>query len=218
MVTIASIEKAICERLREGLGGMVTRVLSWDVMTNDIGVILNCLPGAFVTFTGITSSQPHDTRRMRDKVRGRFAVYVCDYNLRENEAIRHGGVNDDEPGCYRLIRSVRRLLMSQDLGLEIQGLRPATVRVVTSKALAEKAIAMYECLFETAWFEDALENQSWPEVPEDPAHPDNDFVRWGGRLDQPYLPHNSTHGEFTADGRVVAESTVSHLKTEDDHD
>lgn len=209
MVTITAIEQAVCERLRDGLGNMVTDVVSWDVMTDDIGIILSCLPGAFVTFTGISSSQPHDTRRTRYKVAGRFAVYVADYNLRDNESVRHGDVNLDEPGCYRLVRAVRRLLTEQDLGLEIANLRPMTVKMITNKTFAEQAIAIYECLFETAWYEDALENRHWPEAPDDDTDPDNDFVRWGGRLDEPYPDHNSTHADYSVDGVSVAEDTVT---------
>lgn len=218
MVTITDIERAICARLRDGLGEMVTDVVSWDVMTDDIGIILDCLPGAFVTFTGITSSQAHDTRRTRYKVAGRFAVYVADYNLRDNESVRQGGVNLDEPGCYRLVRAVRRLLTEQDMGLEIANLRPMTVKMVTNKTFAERAIAIYECLFETAWYEGALENRHWPEAPDDESDPDFDFVRWSGRLDEPYPDHNSTHADYSVDGVKVAEDTVFRNQTESNDD
>lgn len=214
MVTITEIEDAICTRLREGLGGMATEVVSWDVMTDDIGIILSTLPGVFVTFGGITGSQAHDTRRTRYKVAGRFSVFVVDCNLRENEAVRQGGVRDDEPGCYRLIRAVRRLLTEQDMGLEIQKLRPSQVKMITGKVLSEQAVAMYECIFDTMWFEDALENRHWPEAPEDESDPDHDFVRWQGRLDTPYPDHVITHADYTRDGEVVAQDTLSNLPTE----
>ncbi|KAA5957747.1 MULTISPECIES: phage protein Gp37 [unclassified Pantoea] len=214
MVTITAIENAICNRLREGLGGMVAEVVSWDVMTDDIGIILSTLPGAFVTFNGITASQAHDTRRTRYKVAGRFSVVVADYSLRENEAARHGGVRDDEPGCYRLIRAVRRLLTEQDMGLEIQRLRPVTVRPATNKTLSGRAIAVYECIFDTAWFEDALENRHWPQAPADESDPDHDFVRWAGRLDTPYPDHVTTHADYIRDGEVVAQDTLNTLPAE----
>lgn len=215
MVTITAIEAALCARLQAGLGEMVSgQVVSWDVMTDDIGMILKCLPGAFVTFTGITSSHLHDTRRTRYKVAGRFSVFVADYNLRENESIRHGGVNLDEPGCYRLVRSVRRLLSGQDLGLEIGRLQPAAVRMVTGKVLSEKAVAMYECVFDTLWYEDTLENGHWP-APEVETDPDYDFVLWSGQLDTPWPEHDSTAGTFTTPSGVTVTDVV---KTEKDDD
>ncbi|KAA5931546.1 MULTISPECIES: phage protein Gp37 [Pantoea] len=214
MVTITAIENAICNRLREGLGGMATEVVSWDVMTDDVGIILSTLPGVFVTFNGITASQAHDTRRTRYKVAGRFSVFVADCNLRENEAVRHGDVRDDEPGCYRLIRAVRRLLTEQDMGLEIQKLRPSVVRMVNGKVFAEEAVAMYECVFDTMWFEDALENRHWPQAPADESDPDHDFVRWAGRLDTPYPDHVTTHADYIRDGEVVAEDTLNTLPAE----
>lgn len=162
MVTITEIERAMCARLSDGLGVMVTDVVSWDVMTDDLALILGRLPGAFITFTGITASVPHDTRRTRYKVTGRFAVYVADYNLRGNESLRHGGARLDEPGCYRMIRAVRRLLAGQDMGLDIGNLRPGTVRMVTGRAFSDAAVALYECLFDTTWYEDCLPNRHWP--------------------------------------------------------
>lgn len=215
MVTITDIEVALCARLQAGLGEMVSgEVVSWDVMTDDLGIILRCLPGAFVTFTGITSSHPHDTRRTRYKVAGRFSVFVVDYNLRGNESVRHGGVNLDEPGCYRLVRAVRRLLSGQDLGLEIGKLQPGTVRMVTGKALSEKAVAMYECVFDTLWYEDTLENGRWP-APETETEPDYDFVLWNGQLDKPYPAHDSTAGTFTTPSGVTVTDVVKTEKKND---
>lgn len=208
MVTITEIEQAMCARLSDGLGVMVTDVVSWDVMTDDLALILGRLPGAFITFTGITASVPHDTRRTRYKVTGRFAVYVADYNLRGNESLRHGDARLDEPGCYRMIRAVRRLLAGQDMGLDIGNLRPGTVRMVTGRAFSDEAVALYECLFDTTWYEDCLPNRHWPVPPASDDHPDYDFVRWQGRLDAEAPAHDSTHGTFSIQGEDVAEDTV----------
>lgn len=205
---IIAIEDAICERLQAGLGISVSEVMSWDVMTDDIGDILDCLPGAFVTFTGITGSHPHDTRRTRYKVTANFAVFVADHNVRENEAVRHGDVRTDEPGCYRLVRAVRRLLSGQDLGLDIGRLVPATVKMVTGKVLGEKAIGMYECLFTTFWYEDALENGRWPVAPAYDTHPDYDFVLWEGQLEDDVPEHRATHADWRLQRQSVADDEV----------
>lgn len=203
-----AIEEAVCARLQDGLGIAAAKVVSWDVMTDDIGRILGRLPGAFVTFTGITGSQPHDTRRTRYKVSACFAVFVADYNARENEAVRHGDARTDEPGCYRLIRAVRRLLSGQDLGLSIGRLVPLTVKMVTGKSLGEKAIGLYECLFSTFWYEDVLENNRWPVAPGQETHPDHDFVLWEGRLDDAVPEHRETHAAWRLQGQSGAEDAV----------
>ncbi|ECV7438898.1 DUF1834 family protein, partial [Salmonella enterica subsp. enterica serovar Newport] len=87
---ITDIENALCDRLQRGLGESVSDVVPWDVMTTDIGRILDCLPGVFVTFTGITDTRPHDTRRTRFRVTARFSVFVADYSLRDSDAARQG--------------------------------------------------------------------------------------------------------------------------------
>lgn len=214
---ITTIEQALCARLCEGLGRMTNDVVNWNAMSGDIGQAMRHLPGVLVTFGGITDSRPHDTRRTRFRVSGRFSVFVADYNLRDNAAIRHGGVNLDEPGCYRLVRCVRRLLTGQDLGLDIGPLMPGAVRPVMGQALDQQAVAMYECVFSTHWFEEALENGRWP-APETDSEPDHDFVRWQGQLDLPYSGHRATHGDFLLQGKSVAQDTVLTLDTEKDDD
>ncbi|MGX5053119.1 phage protein Gp37 [Enterobacter asburiae] len=208
MVTLMQIEQGICDRLQRGLGIAVSGVVSWDVMTNDIGVILRRLPGAFVTFTGITGSHPHDTRRTRYKVSGNFAVYVADYSLRGNLAIRQGAARVDEPGCYRLVRAVRHLLTGQDLGLEIAKLAPTTVKMITGQVFSQKAIGMYECQFTTFWYEDAMGNGRWPVAPEYDTHPDHDFVLWKSKLDDAVPEHRATHADWRLQGQSVAEDEV----------
>lgn len=215
---ITTIEKALCERLQLGLGRMVNNaVVTWNVLADDIGVALRRLPGVCVVFAGITSTRPHDTSRTRNLVTGRFSVFVVDYNLRGNEALRHGGPGIEEPGCYRLIRSVRRLLAGQDLGLKIDYLRPEGVRPVGGKAFNEKAIAVYECVFSTQWFEDTLDCGHWP-APEFPTDDDADFVRWHGRIEKPVPWHESTRLAYHLPGESepVADDIIQNRSDNDD--
>jgi len=105
-------------------------VVTWNVLATDIGVALRQLPGVCVVFSGIISSWAHDTSRRRFFFTGRISVFVVDYNLRSNEALCHGWSETEDPGCYRLIRSVDRLLNGQDLGLKIDYLKPEGLRPV----------------------------------------------------------------------------------------
>lgn len=214
---ITTIEKALCERLQQGLGRMVNNpVVTWNVLATDIGVALRQLPGVCVAFSGITNSRAHDTSRSRFLVTGRFSVFVVDYNLRSNEALRHGGPGTEEPGCYRLIRSVRRLLTGQDLGLKIDYLKPEGVRPVAGQAFTDKGVAVYECVFSTQWMEDALDNGHWP-APELPTDDDADFVRWKGRIEKPLPWHESTRMAYLQPGVAdpVAED-IMHNRTDND--
>lgn len=194
---ITAVEKALCDRLQQGLGSMVNSpVVTWNVLATDIGVALQRLPGVCVVFGGITGTKPHDTTRQRFLVSGRFSVFAVDYNLRSNEALRHGGPSLEEPGCYRLVRSVRRLLTGQDLGLNIDYLKPEGVRPVAGQAFNDRGVAVYECVFSTQWIEHALANGHWP-APENPTDEDADFVRWSGRTEKPLPWHESTRLDFS---------------------
>lgn len=215
---ITTIERTLCERLQQGLGRMVNNpVVTWNVLATDIGIALRQLPGVCVVFSGITNTKPHDTSRQRFLVTGRFSVFVADYNLRSNESVRHGGPGIAEPGCYRMIRSVRRLLTGQDLGLKIDYLRPESVRPVAGQVFNEKGIAVYECIFSTQWIDDALDNGHWP-APESPDDADADFVRWAGRTEKPLPWHETMQMSYflPGDDKPVVGDIIQNRTDDDD--
>jgi len=215
---ITTIETALCDRLSQGLGQMVNSpVVTWNVLATDIGTVFRKLPGVCVVFSGITGTKAVGTSREKYLVSGRFSVFVADYNLRSNEAVRHGGPGFDEPGCYRLIRCVRRLLTGQDLGIEVDYFRPETVRPVAGSAFNEKAVAVYECVFSTQWVEQALQSGHWP-APEVPDEPDADFAHWHGRIEKPAPWHESSRLAYTPPGAAspVAEDIIQNRGNDDD--
>ncbi|PHH11191.1 phage protein Gp37 [Morganella morganii] len=76
-------------------------------------------------------------------------VIVGDYNTRDDESARFGGVNRNEIGTYRLIHAVRRLVTGQDLGLKIDPLcRCAYVPLQHSGT--EQSTVVFACEFETS--------------------------------------------------------------------
>lgn len=183
---ITGIELALIERLRLGLGRMVRDVTSYaGELDEDIGTIVRCLPGAWVTFGGIVKTQRYSTSRTKRIVTGRFVVVVGDYNTRSEESTRHGGVNLNEVGTNLLVESVRRLITGQDLGLEIDYFEPGRVRTLFNSSTQSKAASVFACEFDTRWVEMALENGAWPERTTDPAAPDAPFNRYAGRLSDP---------------------------------
>lgn len=214
---ITAIEQGIVTRLREGLGEMVKEVNTYGGELEDIGQILRALPGLWVTFKGVTACKPVSLSRRKWRVTGDFAVFVASRSVRSEATQRVGGPGLEEPGCNLIVKSVRRLLIGQDVGLPIDCLRPGRVANLFKKTYRDGATSVYVCEFSTHWYEEGLENGHWP-APDGRNDPDYVFEQYAGRIEAAWDVHNSTHGEFTADGRVVAESTVSHLKTEDDHD
>lgn len=184
---ITDIELALVDRLRRGLGEMV-----WDVTTyageldEDLGKIIDRLPGAWVTFGGIVKSQPYGLSRKKWKTTGRFVVVIGDYNTRDEQSTRHGGVNLNEVGTNLLVESVRRLVTGQDLGLKIDNFVPGRVRTLFNTSVEEKAVSVYACEFDTFWIENALENGRWPERSDSPDNPDVAFNIYRGELSDPY--------------------------------
>ncbi|WP_049849538.1 phage protein Gp37 [Trabulsiella odontotermitis] len=163
----------------------------WDVTTyageldDDPGKIIHRLPGAWVTFGGIVKTERYSTSRQKRKVTGRFVVVVGDYNTRDEQSARHGGVNQDEVGTNLLVESVRRLITGQDLGLKIDYFEPGRVRTLFNTAVEERALSVFSCEFDTAWIERALENGKWPERSADPEAPDAAFNAYDGELSDP---------------------------------
>lgn len=184
---ITEIESALIERLRLGLGEMVWDVTSYaGELDDDIGKIIHRLPGAWVTYGGIVKSEPYSTSRKKWKTTGRFVVVVGDYNTRDEESTRHGGVNLNEVGTNLLVESVRRLITGQDLGLKIKEFAPGRVRTLFNTNADEKAVSVFACEFDTVWMETALENGRWPERSASPDSPDVAFNIYRGKLSEPY--------------------------------
>ncbi|MEQ1967364.1 DUF1834 family protein [Xenorhabdus nematophila] len=183
---ITQIEQAICQRLTDGLGRMTRTVTSYGgEIDEDLGRIVRVLPAVWVTFGGISKTEPVSVSKRQYKSTGQFVVIVGDYSTRSEAASRRGGVNVNEVGCYRLIYAVRRLLTGQDLGLKINPLVPGRVRTLFNTQVADRALSVFACEFDTQWLEGALASGAWPEHTRDRAHPDWLYNEYSGQVSQP---------------------------------
>ncbi|CDL80189.1 DUF1834 family protein [Xenorhabdus cabanillasii] len=183
---ITRIEQAICQRLADGLGNMTRTVTSYGgEIDDDLGRIVRALPAVWVTFGGISKTEPASVSRRQYKPTGQFVVIVADYSTRSDAASRQGGINVDEVGCYRLVYAVRRLLTGQDLGLKINPLVPGRVRTLFNTQVAERALSIFACEFDTQWLETALEPGAWPRQTDDRAHPDWLYNEYRGQRSPP---------------------------------
>jgi len=207
---ISETELAMIELLRIGLGQMVKEVSSYSGELDDVGANDRALPAVWITFLGIQSTTPVSTGKNPFRMNARFAVMVTAYSVSQEAAQRRGEPRIDEVGCNLIIRSVRRLLTRQNMGLPIEPFLPGRMRSIFSSWPNEKARSAYACEFDTIWIEDALECIHWP-APE--GNDDNDrlFAWYRGRLDKPYSIHESTGLTYHMDGQVpaVAQDNIS---------
>lgn len=186
---ITEIENALIARLRPGMGRMTRDVTSYGgELDQDIGEIARSLPAIWVTFGGVSKTEPMGTSRKRFKTHGRFVVMVGDYNARSEQAGRQGGARLDEVGTYRMIYAVRRLLTMQSLGLNITPLLPGNVRTLFNTQLSDKALSVFALEFDTSWIETALSADAWPLQNNDPSVADSLFTRYHCKLMEPEHP------------------------------
>lgn len=91
---IALIEAAIVQRLRQGLGKLVTGVHSYGGELDDEGLyqVVQQLPATWVTFAGIDKTEAVKTSRTKHKAEAKFVVMVAARSLRSEETSRTGGI------------------------------------------------------------------------------------------------------------------------------
>lgn len=168
---VTRTEDAIIERLRRGMGRMVRQIGSYGgELDDDLGIAIANFPAAWVTFGGITKTEPTGTSRQKFRATGQFVVMVGDRNVRCEDAGRRGGAGPNEIGSYSLVYAVRRLLTGQDLGLPIDPLLPAQVRTLYNTRVRSDAFSVFACEFQTTWIEEPLPRSHWPS-PTYPAEP-----------------------------------------------
>ncbi|HHQ5470881.1 TPA: DUF1834 family protein [Yersinia enterocolitica] len=183
---IALTEKAICERLRLGLGRMVHGVHTYGgEMDGEPADVARCLPGIWVTFGGIQKTENTSITKRKYKTYGRFVVIVGDRNVRSEEATRQGGPGLAEVGTYKMVAAVRCLLSGQDLGLGIAHLVPGRVRTLFNTKVGERALSVFACEFDTYWVEEALENGLFPVVDAPADSIDSIFIGYLGSQSEP---------------------------------
>lgn len=183
---IIQTERAICERLRQGLGKMSSVVRSYGgELDGEPEEIARQLPAIWVTFGGIQKTENANVGKRKYKAHGRFVVIVGERSVRSEEASRQGGPNLNEVGTYKLVAAVRRLLSGQDMDLPIAHLIPGRVRTLFNTRLERQALSVFACEFDTAWMEEALENGAFPltDAPADSV--DSIFTGYQGAVSQP---------------------------------
>jgi phage gp37-like protein len=215
---VTRIEAAILDRLRRGLGHLSRNVASYGgEMDGEPADVIRQLPGVWVTFGGVQKTEPTSTARHAYAATGRFVVIAGDRNLRSEEATRTGGPGPvAEPGTYRMIAAIRRLLSGQDFqdyGLKIAPLLPGRIRTLFNSQLEHNAYSVFACEFDTKWIEYALENGRYPlENPPD-DHEDALFTPFNVQTspdDPDWLRTRLQYDLKHPDRPDIAEDDISH--------
>ncbi|MEX3817781.1 DUF1834 family protein [Paraburkholderia sp. BR14262] len=190
---ITAVELAIVDRLKRGLGKMVTSVDTYGGEFDDenLADVIRRFPAAWTTFGGAGKPKPVDTSREKWHTPATFVVMVGTRSVRSEAASRQGGPSAREIGTNLLIYGVRRLLIQQDLALPIKEFAPGTIRTLFNTRLQREAFSVFALEFHTEWVEKALPARSFPQPvdqadidPNDPTSGlDTVFAAYGGQLD-----------------------------------
>ena len=192
---ITQIEQALTDRLKRGLGQMVRTVKSYNGEADDLAGQVNTLPAVWVTFGGCKTEKA-DSGNNRYRNSGEFVVMCATRSLRNEQALRQGGIDIREVGSNDLVAAVRRLLDGQRVaGNDSRGLIPKAVRPIANHVLVmNAAVSVYAVEYVLHWDSMALENGRFPEETHDPSAPDYLFTKYKGELSQPYPPFEMMDG------------------------
>lgn len=185
---ITQIEQAITDRLERGLGQMVRTVKSYNGEADDLAGQIHTLPAVWVTFGGCKTEKAASGGNFRYSNTGEFVVMCATRSLRNEQALRQGGIDRREVGSNDLITAVRRLLDGQRVaGNSSHGLMPKAVRPIANHVLVTNAaVSIYAVEYQLSWDSLALENGRFPEETHDSKHPDHVFTKYKGELSAPY--------------------------------
>ncbi|MDN8050321.1 DUF1834 family protein [Burkholderia multivorans] len=190
---ITAVELAIVDRLKRGLGRMVSEIKTYggEFDSDELDSVVRRFPAAWVTFGGVHRTEPHSTSRSKWRSEAIFVVMVGARSVRSEESSRHGGVAKTEVGTNLLISCVRHLLNQQDMGLPIRHLAPGPIRTLFNTQVRGDAMSVYALEFRTAWIEDTLFVGAFPQgQSEGPLG--QVFEDYGGQIDPPTPDWNTT--------------------------
>lgn len=183
---ITAVELAMVDRLKRGLGKMVSEVKTYggEFDSDELDSVVRRFPAAWVTFGGVHRTDPSNTSRAKWKSEATFVVMVGARSVRSEESSRHGGVAKAEVGTNLLISCVRHLLNQQDMGLKIREFAPGPIRTLFNTQVRGNAMSVYALEFRTAWVEDTLYLGAFPQG-ESEGQLGQVFEDYGGQIDPP---------------------------------
>ncbi len=153
---ILTVERALIERLKRGLGCSVKAVEPYGGQLDEAGLsnVVNSMPALYVSFVGHKNPKNKDTAGKRLHLPASYTVFVVTRNVASEAAGRHGTAR--EVGAYQLIEAVRRLLVGQRFGLGIDRVQAGSVQLLGNIKVGSNGLTAYGCEFLTGWDEEVL--------------------------------------------------------------
>ena len=147
---ISAIEEAIKARIAgAGLPYKPTVATYGGEFDEGLESVVRSFPAIWVVFAGDGPGKPLASNRRVWRFPATFAVIVAARNLRSEAATRKGDAA--KVGTYAMLRDVRRLLLNQDLGLEIEELAPGRTRTLVNARLKNNAVSAYASEWHTSY-------------------------------------------------------------------
>lgn len=174
---ITDIEDAVLARIRAANDGRLGyQVASIDTyggeFDDDLNQVIRRLPAIWVVYAGGGKPSPVGTHKDKWRMPATFSVLVGARNVRGEPFSRRGlevGGQVAEVGAYRMLEDTRRMLLNQDLGLEIAPFQPGAVKTLYNTRLNNLAMAVFAQEWHTAFMA----------APESTAATDPDWLRTG---------------------------------------
>ena len=159
---ILTVEDAILERLRRGLGRSIKTVEPYGGQFDEAGLshVMGGVPALYVHFAGHKNPKPKNTAGDVLQVPATFVIYVVVRNVSSESAGRRGTAR--EVGAYQLIEAVRHLLGNQDFGLAIDAFKVGPVQLLGNVKVGNSGLTAYGCSFDTHWVERLATAQGLP--------------------------------------------------------
>lgn len=133
------IEDAIISRIKEQLGYVRTCETWAGQLLGEIDKLTVTFPAAFVSYGGSKFSWV-DSVTFNEAAE--FQILLAAKDLRGQEAARK-----DDRGCYQMVADIMTALANQNLGLDIERLKPVSVDMIG----VTKTLAVYGVKFQTGF-------------------------------------------------------------------
>ncbi|MBI4804461.1 MAG: DUF1834 family protein [Desulfovibrio sp.] len=147
---ISVIEEAIKRRVANAALPYKPNVATYGGEFDDgLEAVVRSFPAIWVCFG---SDGPGKALAMPKRVwrfPATFVVIVAARNLRSEAATRKGDAR--KVGTYSMLEDVRRLLLYQDLGLEIEELAPGRTRTLVNARLKNNSVSAYSMEWHTSY-------------------------------------------------------------------
>lgn len=151
MLIYAALENAVMARLKAAsvsgeLGYRLMEVASYGGQFDDVDAFANAVRRMPAVWVAIGGDKVVESAGNSLVCEGVLAVMAAARNVRGEADTRHG--NAAEPGTYRMVEDVRRILSWRKLGVALEsGLVPQAVRTLFNTRLAGQAVSVFAVEF-----------------------------------------------------------------------